>query len=43
VISNCSRVPGRVYSRFTVASAIIFFNVGDHVLVVALPTCMPSL
>src|SRR5262249_58530509 len=38
VISNCSRVPGRVYSRFIVASAIILFNVGDHVLVVAFPT-----
>src|SRR6185295_14804770 len=43
VISNCRREPGRVYSRFTVASAIIRFNVGDHVVVVALPTWIPSL
>jgi len=32
-----------VISRLTVASAIIFFKVGDHVLVVALPTWTPSL
>src|SRR5581483_2845960 len=41
VISISSRVPGSAFSRATLASAIIFFNTGDHVVEVALPTCVP--
>ena len=39
VISICNRVPGFAYSVSRLARAIIFFSVGDHVVVVALPTC----
>ncbi len=41
VISMLSVVPAAECSRFTHASAIIFFSVGDHVVDVALPTCRP--
>src|SRR5262245_21352449 len=37
VISKRKRVPTLAYSRLTVARAIIFFNVGDQVVVVAFP------
>src|SRR5467141_1367990 len=39
VISTLSVVPIAECSRFTHASAISFFSVGDHVVDVALPTC----
>ena len=39
VISICRSVPGLECSVSRLASAIIFFNVGDHVVVVAFPTC----
>ena len=39
VISICSGVPGFAYSVSTLASAIIFFRIGDQLVVVALPTC----
>ena len=42
VNSIWSFVPGRPASAATVASAIIFLSVGDQVVLVALPTCMPS-
>ena len=35
-------VPSAALSRPTVASAIILFKVGDHVVDVAFPTCRPS-
>jgi hypothetical protein len=41
VISMCRIVPGVECSRPTLASAIIFFKVGDHVVDVAFPTCRP--
>lgn len=34
-------VPREEHSRATLASAIIFFNVGDQVVDVALPACLP--
>ena len=42
VISICSGVPGLEYSVSRLASEIIFFSVGDHVVVVALPTCLSA-
>src|ERR1700720_4457400 len=42
VISIANIVPTAECSRFTQASAIIFFSVGDHVVEVALPTCFPA-
>src|SRR3954464_6104959 len=39
VISICSGVPSAVWEPSTVASAIIRFSTGDHVVEVALPTC----
>src|SRR5262249_43348680 len=42
VISICSFVPSFECAVSTLASAIIFFSTGDHVVVVALPTCLPS-
>lgn len=39
VISICSFEPICECTVSTLASAIIFFNTGDHVVVVALPTC----
>src|SRR5258708_1304933 len=41
VLSMLSVVPNAECSRFTHASAIIFFSVGDHVVEVALPICRP--
>src|SRR5579864_5174477 len=42
VTSICRGVPGFENSVSRLASAIIFFRVGDQVVVVALPTCLPS-
>jgi len=42
VNSKLKFVPSAALSRPTVASAIILFNVGDHVVDVAFPTCRPS-
>src|ERR1700719_1451270 len=42
VISMLRIVPIEECSRSTDARAIIFFNVGDHVVEVALPTCFPA-
>ena len=42
VISICSLVPICECAVSTLASAIIFFSTGDHVVVVALPTCLSS-
>ena len=42
VTSISSVVPTALEPFATVASAIIFFSVGDHVVDVALPTCDPS-
>ena len=39
VISICNGVPGFEYSVSRLAKAIIFFSVGDHVVVVTFPTC----
>ena len=39
--SISSVVPGAAAFDSSVASAIIFFSVGDQVLLVALPTCAP--
>src|SRR6202167_554817 len=39
VISICNRVPSFACSVSTLASAIIFFRIGDQLVVVALPTC----
>src|SRR5205823_2684999 len=41
VTSNSSAVPSAAYGLATVARAINFFNIGDHVVVVARPTCRP--
>jgi len=41
VISMLNVVPTLAQSRLTQASAIIFFNVGDHVVEVAFPICRP--
>ncbi len=41
VSSICSCMPGLEYGVSTLASAIIFFNSGDHVVEVARPTCLP--
>src|SRR6187399_1775232 len=41
VTSMSSLLPARAPSPSTVASAIIFFRTGDHVVEVALPTCAP--
>ena len=41
VNSISSFVPGAASSADSVASAIIFFRVGDQVLLVAFPTCLP--
>jgi hypothetical protein len=38
VISICNCVPIEEYAVSTLASAIIFFNTGDHVVDVAFPT-----
>ena len=43
VISISNDVPGLARRRFTVASAINFFSVGDHVVDVAFPTCVQFL
>src|SRR5215813_10477364 len=43
VISISKLAPDFAKSRFTVASAMSFFNVGDHVVEVALPICVPFL
>jgi len=43
VISIWSRVPGFAWPEETLASAIIFFRIGDQVVEVALPTCVPPL
>ena len=40
VISICNLVPICECGVPTLASAIIFFSTGDHVVVVALPTCL---
>src|SRR5579872_198617 len=40
VISICSAVPGFEYAVSRLASAIIFFSVGDQLVVVAFPTCL---
>src|SRR5579863_1489776 len=42
VTSICSDVPGLEYSVSMLASAIIFFRIGDQLVVVALPTCFSS-
>src|ERR1700722_9268238 len=42
VISICSLLPIWECAVSTLARAIIFFNTGDHVVVVALPTCLSS-
>src|SRR5205814_10172550 len=42
VISICSLLPSCECAVSMLASAIIFFNTGDHVAVVALPTCFSS-
>jgi hypothetical protein len=39
VISICSLVPSLECEVSMLASAIIFFSTGDHVVEVALPTC----
>ena len=39
VTSICSFVPGAEWAVSTLASAIIFFKTGDHVVEVAFPTC----
>ena len=39
VISICNCVPSFEYSVSTLASAIIFFKIGDQLVVVAFPTC----
>src|SRR5260370_986464 len=39
VISICSCVPSFACPVSTLASAIIFFRIGDQLVVVALPTC----
>src|SRR5438874_7667217 len=41
VISKSSGVPSAQYGASIVASAISFFRTGDHVVVVARPTCLP--
>src|SRR5436190_24297421 len=42
VISSCSLLPSCECAVSMLASATIFFNTGDHVAVVALPTCFSS-
>ena len=42
VISICSLLPSCECALSMLASAIIFFRTGDHVVVVALPTCFSS-
>jgi len=43
-VSSISKdVPGFANARLTVASAINFFSVGDHVVDVAFPICVPFL
>ena len=42
VNSILSVVPSEALSRLTEASAIMRFNVGDHVVEVALPTWRPA-
>src|SRR6476646_12281381 len=41
VISICNFVPGCACAVSTLARAIIFLSSGDHVVEVALPTCLP--
>src|SRR6476619_6761790 len=43
VTSNSSAVPSANWGADTVASAISFLSTGDHVVVVARPTCVPFL